>query len=348
MLQSDVPLAPFSTFKIGGIAKNFIRYDNTTDRSAFISLLRSNQLPLFVVGGGSNTIFREGTIDALFIHVATEGWSIAEENENEVTVRVKAGHNWDTFVEAMVEQGYQGVEALSAIPGTVGATPVQNVGAYGCEVKDTIVNVGVLDLTTYENIDLPIDKLGFGYRMSIFKGKAKGKYLIEYVDFKLKKNNGQNSALPIPDYPGVAEKVKELSGSRTIALSDIRNAIISIRKEKLPDPSVIPNNGSFFKNPIVDESTFQKIFAEFPDLRYFKTGESYKIPAGWLLEKAGLKGARLGAVGLYEKNALVLYNADNATFADLAGAVESISKTVSTMFGITLEQEPEFIPESNF
>jgi UDP-N-acetylmuramate dehydrogenase len=231
-----------------------------------------------------------------------------------------------------------GIEALSLIPGTVGASPVQNIGAYGSEVKDTIVEVEVFDTEKREFSKISNKDCNFGYRDSIFKNEAKGRYIITEVTYRL------NKSLPsIPKYPGVAKYFEDME-IVTPNLSQIRDAIIYIRKEKLPDSNTTPNVGSFFKNPIVLNDVANRIKIDFPDAKFFSVDERHiKVPAGWLIENAGLKGKSFGNVSVYDKNALVLVNMKDASFEDIISARDKIIKTVKERFGIVLEQEPEII-----
>ncbi|MEY2671913.1 MAG: hypothetical protein RL687_330, partial [Candidatus Parcubacteria bacterium] len=257
------------------------------------------------------------------------------------TLKIGAGENWDLFVEKVCNMGLSGVEAMSAIPGTVGATPVQNVGAYGQEIKDTFISAEVFDTKNLEYKTLKKEDCNFRYRDSIFKTEEKGRYFITSVTMQLSKK------IPdMPNYPGVKKYFIE-NNINSPSLMDIRNAIIDIRASKLPNPADIPNVGSFFENPIILKSQYEKIAqsrALGEKIPFFEVdNDRVKIPAGWLIENAGLKGYNFGKVSVYEKNALVLVNNGDATGQDFANARDMIIRNVFDKFGITLEQEPEII-----
>ena len=341
-IQEYVDIKEYSTFSIGG---QFRYFTIISSREELISLYatlqneaRFKNIPLFVLGGGSNIVFSDGVLNVFAIKVEIKGFEIINENQNFTDIKVGAGEIWDRVVEKTVLLNLSGLESLSAIPGTVGASPVQNIGAYGAEVKDTILEVEVFDIKSGNIKKLSNEDCKFGYRDSIFKNEARGKYIIMAVIYRLLK------VIPLmPNYPGVLKYFDE----REIAspsLTQIRDAIIYIRKEKLPNPKETPNVGSFFKNPIVLNKIAYKIKNEFPNAKFFPIDEDFtKIPAGWLIENAGLKGKSFGNVSVYEKNALVLVNTNNANCEDIILARNEIIRIVKDKFGITLEQEPEII-----
>jgi UDP-N-acetylmuramate dehydrogenase len=299
---------------------------------------KEKNIPIFVLGGGSNVVFQDGDLNVLALKIKISGFKIIREDNEAVDISFGAGEIWDKAVEKTVEMNLSGLEALSAIPGTVGATPVQNVGAYGVEVKDTIQEVEVFD-TEDDKIKIISNKdCKFGYRDSIFKNEAKGRYVITSVTYRLSKS------LPkIPDYPGVKRYFID-NNLNNPHLREIRQAIIEIRKEKLPNPKEIPNVGSFFKNPIVKNEIADEIKKEYPDAKFFPINDTHtKIPAGWLIENAGLRGKSFGKISVYDKNALVLVNNGEATKEDLIKAKNEIIKIVFKKFEIILEQEPEMV-----
>ena len=334
VIEENVSLREFTTFKVGGKAKYFARLKNKSEVPELIDFAKEKALPIFVLGGGSNIIVSDEDLVMLVIKNEILCREILSESESEVLLSVGAGENWDEFVGFCVERGFVGVEALSAIPGTVGGAPIQNIGAYGAEAKNIIDSVVVYDIEegdykTLSNIDCE-----FGYRDSVFK-KNPGKYLVFEVVFKL----GKNSPVPTPDYPGVSDQLKEKDITEP-SLADIRMVITEIRSNKLPDPWVIPNVGSFFKNPIVSRDVFEKIKNDFPNIKYFEALNGVKIPAGWLIETAGLKGISFGPVGTYKNNAMVLVNNGDAGFGDIRNAEDKIRTAVKEKFGILLEREP--------
>ncbi|MFA6251481.1 MAG: FAD-binding protein [Candidatus Paceibacterota bacterium] len=372
-VKEYVDIKNYSTLKIGGQFRYFAEIDNKKELKDVYDFAEQKNIPVFILGGGSNIVFSDGVINVLALKVEIKGFDIINEDDDFVDIKVGAGEIWDEIVEKTIEMNLSGLEALSAIPGTVGATPVQNVGAYGAEVKDTIISVEVFDIKNQTITFLSNEDCKFGYRDSIFKNEAKGKYVITAVTYRLKnididqqdipsKNrlslpHPSDSAhahtydfykqylagLPVMNYPGV-KKYFEDKKIENLTLKQIREAIIEIRKEKLPNPKIIPNVGSFFKNPIVENKIAEDIKEKFPNLRLFPVDEKItKIPAGWLIENAGLKGKSLGNISVYDKNALVLINNGNASKEDLLEAKNEIVKIVKEKFGITLEQEPEIL-----
>jgi UDP-N-acetylmuramate dehydrogenase len=344
-IKEYVNVKDYSTFKIGGQFRYFTTVKSIEDITEVFSFIDKNNLKFFVLGGGSNIVFSDGIIDAIALKMEIKGFKIIEtfpikgENDNYVYIKIGAGENWDDIVEKTINMNLSGLESLSAIPGTVGSTPVQNVGAYGTEVKDTIVEVEVFDTINKTVKTILNTECSFGYRDSIFKNRDKGRYIITSVIYRLNKI----ISAEIPNYPGV-KKYFEENKIDNPTLKQIREAIIEIRKEKLPNTREIPNAGSFFKNPIVSMEIAKKIQKEFPKAKFFPIDKSHtKIPAGWLIENSGLKGKSFGNVSIYDKNALVLVNNGGATEKDILDAKNQIIKIVEDKFGIILEQEPEII-----
>ena len=337
-----VNIKDYSTLRVGGQFRYFAVISSKEELNSFYIVtqekLENKNTPIFILGGGSNIVFSDGVVNVIALKIEIKGFEIVNENDKYIDMKVGAGEIWDKFVEKSVNLGLVGVESLSAIPGTVGATPVQNVGAYGSEVKDTIVEVEVFDIKNRVILNINNDDCKFGYRDSIFKSEDKGKYIIVSVTYRLSK-----SMPSVPKYPGVAKYFED----REIVnptLAQIRDAIIYIRKGKLPNPSEIPNVGSFFKNPIVKNEIVEKIKEEFPLAKFYSVDEKHiKVPAGWLIENSGLKGHSFGNVSVYDKNALVLINNGNAKCEDIINARDEIIKMVKDRFGIVLEQEPEVI-----
>jgi UDP-N-acetylmuramate dehydrogenase len=323
------------TFRIGGKFRYFAEIKDTDDLRTALDFAGAVDTPFLVLGEGSNIVFGDGILNILAGKIKIKGFSIIQENKETVDIKAGAGEIWDEFAERVVQMGYSGVEALSSIPGTVGATPVQNVGAFGCEVGNIILSVEVYDIFDGMMKVISNGDCRFGYRESIFNRVGKGRYIITTVTFRLSK-----LAPEIPRYP---DTLKYFSDKNLVqpTVQEIREAIITIRSYKLPDPRIIPNTGSFFKNPVVENRIADAIKAEYPDVVIFPfDGKHSKIPAGWLMEKSGLKGKSFGRISVYEKNALVLINRGGATEADLMKAKKKIVDVVREKFGITLEQEP--------
>jgi UDP-N-acetylmuramate dehydrogenase len=349
-IQQNVNIKDYSTLHVGGQFRYFVVVSSLNDLSLLYAIVQNDgkyeNTPIFTLGGGSNIVFSDGVLNIIALKMEIKGFEIINENNEYVDIKVGAGENWDSFVEKTVSMNLVGLESLSLIPGTVGASPVQNIGAYGSEVKDTIIAVEIFDIENGVISNLSNADCKFGYRDSIFKNEAKGQYIIIAVTYRLTKS------LPsIPNYPGVIKYFEDRE-INIPTLKEVRDAIIYIRKEKLPDPKEIPNTGSFFKNPIISKESFLAIGLAYDNeqIPFFNAGKDkmtkqdlVKIPAGWLIENAGLKGKSVGNVSLYNKNALVLVNNGSATCEDILKARDEIVKIVKDKFGITLEQEPEIL-----
>jgi UDP-N-acetylmuramate dehydrogenase len=276
--------------------------------------------------------------DRTVLKIENKGIEILDENAEKIILRIASGEVWDDVVLFTVQNGYSGIAAMSAIPGTVGATPVQNVGAFGQEIKDVLISLEAYDRQEKKYVTILNSECDFSYRMSRFKKDWKDRFIITYITIELSKN-----APKIPQYV----KVKEYFKSKNIenpTLMDIREAITEIRWTTLPRPEEIPNCGSFFENPIVEQSFGARLQQEFKELPLYAVDEKFvKIPAGWLIDKAGLKGVAFGPVGTYKNNALVLVNRGGATQQNVLKAREEIIKIVYHKFGIMLESEPEIV-----
>jgi len=323
-IREYVDIKNYSTLHMGGQFRYFTVISSIQDLLSAYAITQNDanykNTPIFVLGGGSNIVFSDGILNVLVLKIEIKSFEIISETNEYVDIKIGAGEIWDEIVSRTVDMGLSGFESLSAIPGTVGATPVQNVGAYGAEVKDTILEVEVFDIKNGTISRILNKDCKFGYRDSIFKNEAKGRYIITAVIFKLKKTDDKNSLL------------------------QKREEITKTRWSKLPNPKEIPNVGSFFKNPIVENVVANKIKNNFPDAKFYPLDYNLtKIPAGWLIEQAGLKGKSFGKVSIYDKNALVLVNNGDATKEDIIKTRNEIIKIVKEKFGITLEQEPEIV-----
>jgi UDP-N-acetylmuramate dehydrogenase len=337
-IQEYVDIKNYSTLHIGGQFRYFTVITSVPELISVCEMAKKEGKKIFILGGGSNIVFSDGLLDVFALKMEIKGFEIIKDTDIYTEIKIGAGEIWDKIVEKTIEMNLSGLEALSAIPGTVGATPVQNVGAYGAEVKDTITEVEVFDTNDNKIKSLTNEDCKFGYRDSIFKNEEKGKYVVISVIFRLLKLGTK-----LPDYPGVKRYFIE-NNINIPTLKNIRTAIIYIRSQKLPDTRVVPNVGSFFKNPIVSKQISEPILKKFPKAKFFKMDNNLvKIPAGWLIENAGLKGKSFGNVSVYDKNAIVLVNNGSATKEDVMTAKNEITKIVEEKFGITLEQEPEII-----
>jgi len=333
IIQKDASLKELNTFHVEAAAKYFCEVRNIND----LELLRTtdqfiNEQKL-ILGGGSNILF-VNDFDGIVLKNDIGGIEIISESVDDVIIEVGAGYDWDKLVEYTINSGYYGLENLSLIPGTVGASPIQNIGAYGVEVKDVIKLVNFVNIDNYEHFTFSNSECRFDYRNSIFKNELKDKVIITSVTFSLSKIEKINSEyVTLQNYFAEDESIN-------ITPSMVRDAVIEIRRSKLPDQQELGNAGSFFKNPIISNSEYEKIKSKFPDLNgYNVNDESIKIPAGWLIEKCGLKGKRFGNVGIYEKQALVIVNYGGATGSEIFDLSEKIISEVNDKFNIELMRE---------
>lgn len=285
----------------------------------------------YVMSGGSNTLFTKD-FDGMILHPVATSIAVVAEDDSSVIVEAEAAVVWDDLVCWAVERGYAGLENLSYIPGMVGASPVQNIGAYGTEVGDVIESVRYFDMETLEIRQIEASQCRFGYRDSIFKRELKGRAIVLAVVFRLSKTPVYNT-----EYGDVKREIEEAGAE--VSLASIRQAIIKIRKYKLPEPSEIGNGGSFFKNPIVAAEIAEKLLAEHPDMPSYKSDCGIKIPAGWLIDRAGWKGYRRGDAGVHDRQALVLVNHGTATGAEILALAHEIIADIKAKFGITIEPE---------
>lgn len=333
-IQENISLKKYNTFGIAVNAKRFISVTSVYELQQLLKVEKD----IFLLSGGSNMLLTK-EVDQLVVHIDIKGISIDNEDENAVYLTINAGEDWHEFILWCISNNYGGLENLSLIPGNVGTCPIQNIGAYGVEVKDTITKVEGLVLETRKLVSFSNEDCKFGYRNSIFKNSHKAKIIITSVGFKLtKKNHKLNTSY------GAIET--ELSSKNILkpSLKNISDAVIKIRKSKLPDPKEIGNSGSFFKNPVISKKQFlelRKVHSNMPN--YVVSENEIKIPAGWLVEQSGFKGKRFGDAGVHEKQALVLVNYGNASGQDILKLAKKIQKTVVTKFGISLEIEVNII-----
>jgi UDP-N-acetylmuramate dehydrogenase len=330
-VQEKVALKVYNTFGIEAIADKFVHLQSAKDVFEFVNSKEISNQPLFIVGGGSNLLF-VNDFNGLIVKPDIQGIEIVSDASKHVLVRCGAGVDWDSFVAWTVERNLGGIENLSLIPGTVGASPVQNIGAYGVEAKDVIVNVEGYRIDNGQFFKLLNSECGFDYRMSIFKNELKGKCIVTNVTFCLQKYPDFKT-----DYGSVASEIDRLGG---VNLQNIRQAIINIRNQKLPDPKEIGNAGSFFKNPVVPSAFAQQIRAQYPDINLYGASCGLtKIPAAFLIEKCGWKGYRNDDAGVHINQPLVLVNYGNAKGAEILKLANDIQKSVFEKFNIELEME---------
>ncbi|RED19492.1 UDP-N-acetylmuramate dehydrogenase [Flavobacterium cutihirudinis] len=335
-IQSNFSLKNYNTFGIEASAKQFVAVHSITELKTILEENKNEKK--FVLGGGSNMLLTKD-IEALVIHIDLKGKKILKEDDDFVWVESQAGEVWHDFVLWTIDNNLGGLENMSLIPGNVGTTPVQNIGAYGTEIKDTFVSCEAMNIETQEMRTFTNPECNFGYRESIFKHEVKDQFIITSVIFKLTKRNHKINT----SYGDIlAELAKNNISEPT--LKDVSNAVIAIRKSKLPDPKELGNSGSFFKNPILLKSDFEKIHQKFPEMKFYEVSETeVKVPAGWLIEQAGFKGKRFGDAGVHKNQALVLVNYGNATGQEILAVSKEVQKTVFETFGIHIEAEVNVI-----
>jgi UDP-N-acetylmuramate dehydrogenase len=337
-LRENVPLAPYTTFGIGGPARWFAEADSEAAILEALRFAREHSLPLFVLGGGSNLLVSGHGFPGLVLHIALKGI----EHDGSL-FRAAAGETWDSFVSFTVSQNCAGIECLSGIPGTVGGTPVQNVGAYGQEVAETIVNVRALDTTTLAFVDLPPAACGFAYRSSIFNSSQRGRYIVSRVDFRLRPDGSAHLL-----YIDLRQYFKD--APHPPSLQQVSAAVREIRHAKgmliVPGEPDCRSAGSFFRNPVVTEAHYARIAAEFPSpVPRYPAGEGMvKLPAAWLLDQAGFhKGYTLGPAGISSRHTLALINRGSASAQDILALRDRIVAAVEEKFHIHLEPEPVWL-----
>ncbi|WP_409516682.1 UDP-N-acetylmuramate dehydrogenase [Epilithonimonas sp.] len=338
MIQENVSLKPFNTFGVEASARYFSEVNSVEELIETLKFSNSKKLPLLFLGGGSNILLTKD-FEGIVIHLNLKG--IREEiiNENEVLVTAKAGENWHQFVMYCLDKNYGGLENLSLIPGNVGTSPMQNIGAYGTEIKDVFESCKVLNLETLEIEVFNLEKCRFGYRDSIFKQEGKGKYVILEVTFRLTTKDHKIDV----DYGAIKSELENL-GIKKPTIQDVSKAVINIRQSKLPDPKVIGNAGSFFKNPTIPLSQFETLKLKFENIPGYPNGDFVKVPAGWLIEQAGWKGKQIGNVASHKLQALVIINATgDATGKEIFDFSTEIINSVKEKFGIELEREVNII-----
>ena len=331
-VQENISLKQYTTFGCNEIARYFTSIPSQDALVEAITWCKEKQIPYFILGTGSNVLFTK-PFEGLIIKMEVIGIKKTNETATDVFLSVGAGENWHHFVSYCVQKGWGGIENLSLIPGTVGASPIQNIGAYGVEVQESIESVTALDTQTNQWITLSNSQCAFGYRNSLFK-KEKNRYLITTVQFILKKQHQLRT-----DYGSIKEILHE-KNIKNPSLANLSNAIVQIRTSKLPDPAKLGNAGSFFKNPSVSKTNFEILKTNFPELiAYPISDDTYKLAAGWLIENCGWKGVRKGNVGCYDKQSLVIVNYGQATGKEIYDFSEEIIQSVLTKFNIVLERE---------
>lgn len=343
-LRENISLKPYNTFGVEAKAKYFAEVNSVEELVEILHQYKNLQLenpqkfPILFLGGGSNLLFTKD-FDGLVVKLNLKGISEEMMNETDVLVTAKAGENWHDFVMYCLERNYGGLENLSLIPGNVGTSPMQNIGAYGTEIKDVFVNCKVLNLETLEIEEFDREKCRFGYRDSIFKQEGKGKYVILEVTFALTTVNHKIKT----EYGAIKGELEKM-GIQNPTIQDVSKAVIAIRQSKLPDPKITGNAGSFFKNPTIPKAQFDELQLKFQDIHFYPTGEMVKVPAGWLIEQCGWKGKQIGNVASHKLQSLVIINATgNASGKEIFDFSSEIINSVKEKFGIELEREVNII-----
>ncbi len=332
IIQKNISLKSFNTFGIDVCAKHFLSVNNIADLK---KVLKSQIYPdKFILGGGSNMLLTKD-IEKLVLHINLKGIEVISKTDTSVFVKANAGENWHEFVIWCIEQNFGGIENLSLIPGNVGTAPIQNIGAYGVELKDVFESCEALHIASGEIKTFTKEDCQFDYRNSVFKNELKGQYIILNVAFKL---TTQNHTIKT-SYGAISNELENQNITKP-TIKDVSNAVIAIRSSKLPDPKEIGNSGSFFKNPIISVTQFEKLKHNFPDIpSYTISNELVKVPAGWLIEHAGFKGKTFGDYGVHKNQALVLVNYGNANGGDILNLSKLIQLTIKRIFDINLEAE---------
>lgn len=335
-IEQNYNLSNLNTFGIPAKAKFFVEIKQESDIPILFQLPEFKNNKKMFLGGGSNILFTKD-FDGIIILNKLKGIKIINEDEDTVTIRAMGGEPWNNLVDFAVDRGYWGIENLALIPGTVGAGPMQNIGAYGAELKDTLLNVETYEIKSGAKMIFDKEKCALGYRTSIFKTTEKGNFFIYAINIRLSKKEIKNT-----NYKILADFLEE-NKIKIRGPKDISDAVASIRRSKLPDPKIIGNAGSFFKNVFVEKQQLDKLQNKFSTIPYFNEEEKVKIPAGWLIEQCGWKGKRVGNVGVHERQALVIVNYGGATGAELITLASDIIKSVKQKFDLDLVPEVNIV-----
>ncbi|WP_288129823.1 UDP-N-acetylmuramate dehydrogenase [Microbulbifer sp.] len=338
MIQKDADLQPFNTLTIAARARYFAAVTSIDALREALTFARDKKLPILPLGGGSNIVLTDD-FPGVAIHVGLKGLTMCEEG-GATRICAAAGENWHQLVMRSVEAGLGGLENLALIPGNIGAAPIQNIGAYGVELKDTFDSLQAMDIATGDLLRFTAAECEFGYRDSVFKRAARDRYIICEVTLKL-----PQEWQPKIGYPALAQYLASAESSATpLTPEQVAEAVIAIRNSKLPNPVDIPNAGSFFKNPIVSDAQYVALKAQHPELVAFSAGDDWKLAAGWLIDQAGWKGRLRDGVGVHDRQALVLVNPGHREGGQVVSLAREIAADIQHKFGVTLEPEPRFYP----
>lgn len=331
-IRKSVSLREFNTFGMDKSASHLVQVATPEQVVEALEYAKKKNLPVFVLGGGSNILLTRD-LDALVIKMEIKGLDVLKETNDHIWVRVGAGEIWNDFVEKAISSNWAGIENLSLIPGTVGASPMQNIGAYGVEIEEVFDHLEAIDRKTGETVIFDHAQCEFGYRESVFKHRIKDLYIITHVVYKLNKQPTFRL-----DYGAVRETLSEISNG-DLSLSNVSKAIVQIRQSKLPDPAVVGNAGSFFKNPTIDLHQFEQLRELYPEMPGYTVENGVKVPAAWLLENAGWKGKTFGEIGVHPKQPLVLVNYGNGEGLAIRDLSIRIQEDIKEKFGILLQHE---------
>jgi UDP-N-acetylmuramate dehydrogenase len=334
-VHTNIPLKNYTTMHLGGNARFMTDVHSPEEAAEACRNAYKQSIPIFILGGGSNLIVSDAGFPGIVIRNRIPGFEVIGDDPSHTTIKVGAGEQWDNVVKRTVDMNLSGIEALSSIPGTAGAAPVQNIGAYGQEIAETLVSLEAYDIENDAFVTLQNTDCGFSYRHSIFRGDASGRYLIISITLQLYK------AAPQPPFYKAVQEYLDSHAITIFTPQVIRDTVMAIRADKLPDPKVLPNAGSFFKNAIIEDWQLTDLRAKYPDIPTYDMPDGrFKVPTGWLIEQTGLKGKTLHGMKVHDKNALVLINESAQNYADLAAAREEIIGAVRDQFRIGIEQEP--------
>ena len=337
-MKTNVNLKSYNSYGFDAFAKYFVEINEANDLQMLIANGALQKHKTLILSGGNNILFQNEVFDGLVVYINTKGVEILREGGNEIVVRAHAGEDWPDFVRFCVGKGWHGLENLAHIPGKVGAAPVQNIGAYGMELKDSFLQCEAIELTMGKKRGFTKEECRFGYRESIFKSELKGQYVITSVDFLLKKD------APLNLEYGNIKAYLEQNGIESPSLQQLHDAICAIRDAKLPDVKQIGSAGSFFKNPVISAEQFEALQQDYPNIPHYPDAEGMvKVPAGWLIEQAGWKGWRNEYVGVYDKQALVLVHYGGGKGQDIVELARNIQDSVEEKFGIRIGPEVNFV-----
>jgi len=337
VVKNNISLKPFNTFGVDAKARYFAEIVSVSDLQKALSFAKEKKIPLLILGGGSNVLFA-GDFEGLVLLNRMQGMEAVKETDESVWLKVMGGQQWPGWVDYCVTKGLGGIENLSLIPGTVGAAPIQNIGAYGVEVKEVIDKVEAFNLETGEIRVFSNSECEFDYRSSVFKKSAKGRYFVLSVTFKLSKNPAVNI-----NYAPLKNRF-EGRDSESISVLEVSDAVKQIRRSKLPDPEELGNAGSFFKNPVIKNGRLQTLLETYPEMPHYPFDkESSKLAAGWLIEQCGWKGKRVGDAGVHDNQALVMVNHGDASGEEVLSLAEKVRQSVDEKFGVRLEFEVNIV-----